>query len=45
MPKVNSKALLSDALLEITEKSLGMTLVEDNNKIVGIFTDGDLRDA
>ena len=43
MPKVNSKALLSDALLEITEKSLGMTLVEDNNKIVGIFTDGDLR--
>ena len=43
MPKVNSKALLCDALLEITEKSLGMTLVEDNNKIVGIFTDGDLR--
>lgn len=43
MPIVNSKALLSDALLEITEKSLGMTLVEDNNKIVGIFTDGDLR--
>ena len=43
MPIVNLKALLSDALLEITEKSLGMTLVEDNNKIVGIFTDGDLR--
>ena len=43
MPKVNSQALLSDALLEITEKSLGMTLVEDGNKIVGIFTDGDLR--
>ena len=43
MPKVKSQALLSDALLEITEKSLGMTLVEDNNKIVGIFTDGDLR--
>ena len=43
MPKVNSEALLSDALLEVTEKSLGMTLVEDNNKIVGIFTDGDLR--
>ncbi|MDG2093537.1 MAG: KpsF/GutQ family sugar-phosphate isomerase [SAR86 cluster bacterium] len=42
-PKVNSEALLSDALLEVTEKSLGMTLVEDNNKIVGIFTDGDLR--
>jgi arabinose-5-phosphate isomerase len=43
MPKVTSQALLSDALLEVTEKSLGMTLVEENNKIVGIFTDGDLR--
>tara|TARA_B100001173_G_scaffold217834_1_gene188373 strand:- start:115 stop:1080 length:966 start_codon:yes stop_codon:yes gene_type:complete len=43
MPKVTSQALLSEALLEITEKSLGMTLVEENNKIVGIFTDGDLR--
>ena len=43
MPSVKSQSLLSDALLEITEKSLGMTLVEDNNKIVGIFTDGDLR--
>ena len=43
MPKVTSEALLSDALLEITEKGLGMTLVEKNNKIVGIFTDGDLR--
>jgi|TARA_B100001059_G_scaffold151184_2_gene151056 arabinose-5-phosphate isomerase len=43
MPKVTSQALLSDALLEITEKGLGMTLVEENNKIVGIFTDGDLR--
>ncbi len=43
MPKVSSQDLLSDALLEITNKSLGMTLVEENNKIVGIFTDGDLR--
>ena len=43
MPKVTSQALLSDALLEITEKGLGMTLVEENNKVVGIFTDGDLR--
>ena len=43
MPKVSSKDLLSNALLEITNKNLGMTLVEENNKIVGIFTDGDLR--
>ena len=37
MPKVTSQALLSDALLEITEKGLGMTLVEENNKIVDIY--------
>ena len=43
MPKVSSQDLLSEALLEISNKSLGMTLVEENNKIVGIFTDGDLR--
>tara|TARA_B100001996_G_C18656143_1_gene591273 strand:- start:539 stop:1504 length:966 start_codon:yes stop_codon:yes gene_type:complete len=43
MPLVNADALLSDALLEITNKSLGMTLVEENNSVVGIFTDGDLR--
>jgi arabinose-5-phosphate isomerase len=43
MPKVSSQDLLSNALLEITNKNLGMTLVEENNKIVGIFTDGDLR--
>ena len=43
MPKVSSQDVLSNALLEITNKNLGMTLVEENNKIVGIFTDGDLR--
>jgi arabinose-5-phosphate isomerase len=30
--------------LEITEKKLGMTaIVDDDNRLVGIFTDGDLR--
>ena len=43
MPHVNLKASLSDAILEITNKNLGMTLIKDDNKIVGIFTDGDLR--
>ncbi len=38
--------LLSDAILEITSKKLGATLVVDaNNVLVGIFTDGDLRRA
>ena len=42
MPKVNYNASLSDALLEINDKSLGMTTVVKNENMVGIFTDGDL---
>ena len=34
---------LDKALLEITKKNLGITLVTNKNKVVGIFTDGDLR--
>lgn len=44
IPQVNESALLSNALTEMTSKSLGMTTVVDNNQqLVGIFTDGDLR--
>ena len=38
--------LLRDGLMEISEKGLGMTAVVDSDgKILGIFTDGDLRRA
>jgi arabinose-5-phosphate isomerase len=44
MPSVPESALISHALLEMTEKKLGMTAVVDaNNRVTGIFTDGDLR--
>ncbi len=44
LPVVNEECLLSEALLEITRKSLGMTTVINNqHKLCGIFTDGDLR--
>lgn len=44
MPLTASTDLLRDALLEITRKNLGMTVICDaQNVIVGIFTDGDLR--
>ncbi len=44
MPSVAETALISDALLEMTEKKLGMTaIVDDSGKVSGIFTDGDLR--
>ncbi len=43
IPTVNCEALISEALVEMTDKGLGMTAVMDKNHIVGIFTDGDLR--
>ena len=43
VPIVDHKTSLKDALIEITEKKLGVTLVVSDKKVVGIFTDGDLR--
>ncbi|MAS81175.1 MAG: D-arabinose 5-phosphate isomerase [Legionellales bacterium] len=44
IPKVSESASLSDALIEMTQKGLGVTtIVDDDNGILGIFTDGDLR--
>ena len=44
IPAVRADASLSDGLMEMTEKGLGMTaIVDKNNKIQGVFTDGDLR--
>jgi arabinose-5-phosphate isomerase len=40
---VNEAISLKGALIEVTEKKLGVTLVSDSKKVVGIFTDGDLR--
>ncbi|MCK5877721.1 MAG: KpsF/GutQ family sugar-phosphate isomerase [Candidatus Marithrix sp.] len=46
MPTVPTTATLRDALEEITQKGMGMTaIVEPDLKVVGIFTDGDLRRA
>jgi arabinose-5-phosphate isomerase len=46
MPHVSITASLTEALLETTQKRLGMTAVVDaENKVKGIFTDGDLRRA
>ncbi len=44
LPIVGETTSLSDALLEISQKGLGMTAVVDSEgKLSGIFTDGDLR--
>jgi arabinose-5-phosphate isomerase len=46
VPYVAENASLVDALREMTRKRMGMTAVLDNGRrVVGIFTDGDLRRA
>lgn len=45
IPVVSPDTLVSKALYEITSKGLGMTTVQEQGKLVGIFTDGDLRRA
>lgn len=44
LPVVSPRALVIEALLVISQKGLGMTaVVDENEKVIGIFTDGDLR--
>lgn len=44
IPIVKPDCLLDEALVEVTRKSLGMTaVVNEQNQLLGIFTDGDLR--
>lgn len=46
LPKVPLGTTLSEALLEMSRKGLGMTCIVDNDgKLAGLFTDGDLRRA
>ena len=46
MPAVAPDVKLTDGLMEMTQKGLGMTaIIDDQDRIVGIFTDGDLRRA
>ena len=44
VPAVSPDVTLRDALLEMTDKGLGMTAIVDaDHRILGIYTDGDLR--
>nr|VFK55457.1 MAG: arabinose-5-phosphate isomerase [Candidatus Kentron sp. TUN]VFK59268.1 MAG: arabinose-5-phosphate isomerase [Candidatus Kentron sp. TUN]VFK61461.1 MAG: arabinose-5-phosphate isomerase [Candidatus Kentron sp. TUN] len=46
MPRVKTGAAVSDALMEMTRTQLGTAVVVDQDDLVlGIFTDGDLRRA
>ena len=44
LPLVDQQASMQELLLEMSNKSLGMAgVVDDRRRLVGIFTDGDLR--
>ncbi len=44
VPRVSPDITVSEALVEVTRKRLGMTtIVDEHNRLLGIFTDGDLR--
>lgn len=42
-PLVRPDSLLKDVIIEISAKRLGVTAVVENNKAIGVITDGDLR--
>ncbi|MDX1655027.1 MAG: KpsF/GutQ family sugar-phosphate isomerase [Candidatus Competibacteraceae bacterium] len=44
IPRSSPEDLLSQALVEMSHKGLGMTIVvDDSDRVLGVFTDGDLR--
>ncbi len=43
LPVVSRGTTLSNTLIEISSKGLGVALVVEKKRLVGIFTDGDLR--
>ena len=46
IPTVTPTTALTDAIVEMTQKGLGMTTIaSDDRQLLGIFTDGDLRRA
>ncbi|TNJ44736.1 KpsF/GutQ family sugar-phosphate isomerase [Tamlana fucoidanivorans] len=42
-PQVTPETSIKNVIIEISEKMLGVTAVVEDNKIIGIITDGDLR--
>ena len=43
VPQVSPNDIMTQAIIEISQKMLGAAAVIDNGKLVGIVTDGDLR--
>lgn len=43
VPQISPETNIANAIIEISEKMLGVTAVLENEEIVGIITDGDIR--
>lgn len=43
LPLVSSQASLREAIVTMSEKGLGLCIIAENQQLIGIFTDGDLR--
>jgi arabinose-5-phosphate isomerase len=43
LPRVNATAPLAQGLVEMSRKGLGLTAVVEGERLLGVFTDGDLR--
>jgi arabinose-5-phosphate isomerase len=43
LPRVSATAPLAQGLVEMSRKGLGLTAVVDGERLLGVFTDGDLR--
>ena len=45
LPIISSQAAIKEVIQRISEGMLGLVVIIDNNKIIGIITDGDIRRA
>jgi arabinose-5-phosphate isomerase len=43
LPSVKPNSNIKEVIIEISEKRLGVTAVIENDKVLGVITDGDLR--
>ena len=43
LPIISSQAIIKEVIQRISEGKLGLVVIIDNNKIMGIITDGDIR--
>ena len=43
VPQVSADSSINEVIIEISKKRLGATAVIENNQLLGIITDGDIR--